>query len=379
MNKLFFIALLFMIFSCSQKDRDSEVAEKGISHDRKFDLNITDTIVVDSGDDFIMLGNNSSSPSSISGDLKYFYSYDHVRDRIDEVDLDQMQLKGRIRLEENGPNGTGARIGYISSCGNGNMLINDSDDHIKLFDPSGEKLYALQLDNKNLKGAILEGNEAISTKGVMYDEDTYYSYYHNIEGAKEPLGIAKLNVSTGQFDKTPIPELGRIKAFSVSLNQNGNKMSVGNSFYFQLVGDKILMSNSAINELFVYQVEKEAVSHVSYKSQFTPNQQIEPEKKRTKDLEEFNTLYLEMLNSVSFQKPVFDAKRQHFYRFSIASQDGKVIRVITVFDRDFKQIGENLIQDFIPNISHANDGKIHWKTAIGDELAFIRGEVAEKR
>ncbi|GAB3650822.1 hypothetical protein GCM10028791_18620 [Echinicola sediminis] len=364
MKKLFFAALPFLIISCSEKSNKGNINHSG-DQGKKFTLEIVDTIMVDSGEKLIFV-ESQIQRTDISHDLNYYFNYNRKQNLIDVVNLKDFKLEKQIPFETEGPNGTSSYVSRIDGFDQGKFMINNFNGLVQVFDSNAEKLQSLQLNNETLPGDTLKPEEKVSTFGFMGPGgNTYYSFYEQIfEG---PRGMAIIDMKTKTLTKIPIDGLDAIKDFYITMKIEGGSSTTSPPFNFQLEGNKILLSNGAINELFVYNMDNDSVTHYSYSSKLTVNRLQKPSKNIAHSQEESKKLRQEMGNNVSFQKFIADPENNRYYRISHGMEDSKWINVLTVFDGDFQQISENLLTKsiYVSN-SFVKDGKIFFQQNIED-------------
>ncbi|MBD8488806.1 DUF4221 family protein [Echinicola sp. CAU 1574] len=372
MKKLLFAALPFLIFSCSEKSSKvtsslSENAEK------KFTLEVLDTLFIDSGENIILI-ENQVPRTDFSDDLNYYFNYNRKQNLIDVINLNTLKLDKQIPFDTEGPNGTTSNVSSIDHFGHGNFMINNFGDGIQIFDRNGQKLENFKLNNDDLKGDRLSINERINTFGTI-DPITYKYYSIYGHGYGEPHGIAVINIESKSLTKKPIKGLDAIKAYKVELLSDGGRMSRNSSIYFQMVNDKILISNGSVNELFVYDMKNDTTIHHSFESKLTANRQPKPSKNLVHSKEEFNKTYLETENVVSFKNFIADPGHERYYRISIGKGSLNMQEwtyVLTAFDKNFNQISENEIpNEHYSTNNFIKDNKIFFQHNIEDELAFV--------
>ncbi|WP_186757167.1 DUF4221 family protein [Echinicola salinicaeni] len=375
MKKLFFAALPFLIASCYEKTSE-ETSSLSDNAGKKFTLEVVDTLFIDSGEDIILI-ENQNARTDFSDDLKYYFNYNYKQNLIDVINLKEHKLERQIPFETEGPNGTTSYVSSIDHFDQDKFMINNFNGLVQVFDSNAQKLKSLQLNNETLNGDTLKPKEKISTFGYMGPNgDTYYSFYERIfEG---PRGMAIIDMKSKTLTKIPVDGLDAIKDFYITMKIKGGTQSTSPSFYFLLEGNKILLSNGAINELFVYNIDNDSVTHHTYSSKLTVNSLRKPSKNTAHSQEESNKLYQEMGHEVSFQRFIADPEHKRYYRISHGKNGSTWTGVLTVFDENFQQISENkLPESFYISNSFVKDGQIFSQHNIEDELAFVVMEIKE--
>ncbi|UCS94631.1 DUF4221 domain-containing protein [Echinicola marina] len=378
MKKLFFTALPFLIASCSEKTSE-ETSSLSDNAGKKFTLEVVDTLFIDSGEDIILI-ENQKARTDFSDDLKYYFNYNYKQNLIDVINLKEHKLERQIPFETEGPNGTTSYVSSIDHFDQDKFMINNFNHGLQIFDSTGQKLESFRLNNDDLRGDSLNTNESINTSGII-DPITskYYSIYGNGFGA--PLGIAIIDIKSKTLTKKPIKGLDAIKVYKVDFIRDGGRTSRSASVYFQREMDKIIISNSSINELFVYHMKNDTTSHYSFDSKLTTNRQQKPSKNLVHSQEEFKSTYVSTGKVVSFSPFIVNPEQERYYRISYGKdtpQQQEFTYVLTVFDKNFNQISESIIpRRFYSSINIVKDNKIFFQHNIEDELAFVVMEVKE--
>lgn len=372
MRKLLFMVLPIVALSCSEKT-SSEVTK--VDSGRKFSLNVVDTVMVDTGDDILYV-QGQSAQTAFNADFSNYFNYNGKQNLIDVIDLHKMKVERQIPFETEGPNGTTSYISAIGYYGEGNFMLNNYMSGVQLFDGAANKLDHFRLDNETLEGDSLDGDERIVPFGAITDDGTTYYSYYSI-GFGEPRGIAKIDVSSRTFTKIPVEGLDAVKDFKVVFEREGGMTATHAAFYFDIVGQKLLMSNNAINELFVYDLVNGGIEHFSYESQLTDNIRHKPSKNKANSQEEFRSLSREIGGNVNFLHWIPDPEKQLYYRLSVG-ENGSGTTVLTVLDGSFRQIAEAKVDySAFSSSFFVRDGRIYSRQNIEDELAFVVAEIEE--
>ncbi|WP_200975135.1 DUF4221 family protein [Echinicola sp. 20G] len=371
MKKLFFATLPFLIFSCSEKSNDSSNSLKLTkSADATYSLSVIDTIMVDSGEEIIYMDSNKSR-TDFSDDGKWYYNYNRKEHAIEVVDLEKAKLEKKLYLEKEGPNGTGP-VEMIDFNDNGQFLI-FNEKSAKVYDSNSGNIKLLKLKDFDREE---EYSNLSNNFGELNDDgNIYYSLYQKEAG--EPLGITKINFNDNTLFKKSIEDLDAIKAYRIRFN----KMAVYPSLSFNKIGNKILLSNQTINELFVYDLEMKLSKHFTYQSDITIDQRTKPSKNEADSKEEFDHIRKSRPLDAIFGPMQFDPIRKQYYRLSLAQgkNENNFHKVLTVFDEKFNQLLETDRVEYngILNNCFVRDGKIYTIENINDEMAFVVLKIQE--
>lgn len=380
MKKLLFAALPFLIFSCAEKSSQ----EKGGAHnnaDRKFSLEVLDTVMVDPGEEIIFT-QYGLYRADFNEDFTKLYNYNEHENAIEIIDLDKMELERKIKLEKEGPNGTGGYIQNFDRFGNKFLL---SEFHkINAFDSTAQRILSLNIQQEQFSGDSLQGEETLKTSGLMDAEgNNFYSLYERDFG--EPVGLAIIDVHQKSLRTIPIPGLDALAKFKVLFQTENSKSASYPSQYIQNHRDSLLITSQAINEVYIYDISADSLSHLTFHSEITADRQTDNPKTLVQSQEEMREVSRERRGEVSFSSFYFDQKNKLFYRFSqekdkeIAADNLKYKYVLTVFDEHFNQLYEtaDIPLKSYPSSIFVKDGKIHKFINIEDEMAFVVMEVKE--
>ena len=374
MKKILFPLALILAFGCSKEDNRDR--SKPLSF--HFDL---DTVMVDPGEHIIYLQYGLNS-SDLSNDQKYLYNFNIAEHLVEVIDLDELVLKERIPFEKEGPNGTAADWPSDFQYLEDNKFLISNFMSIGFFHDA-EKEAELKLRNVVFEGDLIEEDEYINSRGVL-DEgaNTYFSLYQS--GFDELRGLAILNRSSNKLKKVPVERLKELEKYSLVFDRgNGMKAARTPSVNLQYHDGKVIISNSATNEILVYYVADDSISVHPFNSNLMNNTQTEVKQKNVGSNEELNSLGKERSKEVSFGNWIYDSVTERHFRFSRQfikeTEDGNEFKlVLTVLDKDFRQIYE-IDQLPVDKIGKAffKNGKIYIFKNMEDELGFMVMTVKE--
>lgn len=373
-NLLFAISILFL-FSCSGE------SEEKLGEDFS---NITfslDTVMVDSGEDFINLG-GGLWVSAISKDHKYLYNWNQESYELDKVNLDQLVLEEKIKFEKEGPNGVGDYVSWISLLGTDQVLI-ASFENMGLLNFQGEKLKTFKLNGEKFEGDTLQAYESFTRQAIISDDgNTIYGILGNWTG--ENSYLAKVDYQNKTLKKHELPGFEKLVDYSVKFNSNGMIMVSPPDQGITEVEGKLIISNSVFNTLIVYDIAKDSLYQVNYENKLTKSGKTGQYVTEVDSEKDFYRAMSEIGQEINFRNPIWDSKNQRYYRFSYETlpkaniqdeeekQKSKVY--LTILDKDFKVLGETLVKELqsSPTIHFVKDGKIWIYENVDDELGFVR-------
>lgn len=376
--KNFFITLLCcLLFACAEK-KGSEKAE--LSH-LTFSL---DTVLIDPGEDILYLRDNIWV-SDISKDGKYLFNYNRKDAVMEKIDLDQHKLVGKILFEKEGPDGVGDYISDISVT---------ADESVVMW------YYGLtSIFNQQAK-LVRNLNFGKITSGVLSESDTFlYSIYENRENPDRFLGfylqwkdqnyfLLDVDVKNETYKKIELPELNKIKEFSVDLLFDSQWVgNFGADVRPEAFMDKIIITNNSYNEAYIYDMSIDSLIMRAFnsvlfgnKKSYLPPKQVDFESSQRWDVD------IKLKEDINFGSIHWDAYNQRYLRLSYKEKFGEEMienrgyQVIgaevflSVFDQEFNLIAESLVHQLSkrPAKHFVKDGQIWIFENIDDEMAFLK-------
>ena len=376
MKKLFLGILIVALFSCSNKQ---EVAETVF--EKTFSISIADTVIIDPGEEILYLQNNMGQ-SYLGHEGKYLYNYNRQDNSLEIIDLDLLKLDNKIRFEREGPHGTGGYIQHVTYHG-GNMVLMAEYHQVNFFSTQAERLFQLKIIDQQFVGDSLEKGESLVTGGILDESENHFITTYN-RGFGQPLGLAIINLENKTLKKIPISGVEDLAKFRISFSQDGGQSASYPSIYLQNQDGKILISNSAVNEVYTYDLEKDTVIHHTFSSRITPDQQKIKAQPEVHSEEEFQKATRERSKEVTFLRFVHDSQTKRHYRFSQSlareTPEGNIYKpILTIFDEHFNPLFET---DELPFEKvfwkyFVKDGKLWLFENMEDEMGFIILEINE--
>lgn len=375
MKNLFYVLSVFLLFSCGGEKEENSAEDFS---------NITfsyDTVMVDTGDDFINL-KYGLLISAISKDHKYIYNWNQESSELDRVNLDQLVLEEKIKFEKEGPNGVGDYISWISLLGTDQVLI-ASFENMGLLNFQGEKLKTFKLNGEKFEGDTLQEFESFTRQAIISDDgNTIYGILGNWTGKNSYL--AKVDYQNKTLKKHELPGFEKLADYSVKLNSNGMIMVSPPEQSITEVEGKLIISNSVFNTIIIYEMEKDSLYEVEYENKLTKSGKTGKYVTEVESEEDFYRVMSEIGQEINFRNPIWDSKNQRYYRFSYETLPKKNIKdeeekqksivYLTILDKDFKVLGETLVRELSgdPSTHFVKDGKIWIYENVDDELGFVR-------
>jgi len=289
MNTYICLAFAIITFSCSSEDR----SESGGTQDFKFSYEI-DTVLIDSNDVLFFL-NDGLMGSGLSPDFNKLYTYNEAVSRLNIVDLEKLEFLDSLPLEKEGPNG-------IGEMGIGNINVTDSGDYyffvfrgIKHFDAAGNLKSEINwITDEKILNQLANGALEFHSDRISPDGSTYFGIYtaSNIPDRPQEDGLAIMDLKSKNLRMIDIPALKMLNEFTIRLIENGGTAIAGDQAYLKVNDSKILISNSAVNGVSVYDMELDSLSNFSYETELLPAEKPGKYPRQVGTMEAFRSAWL---------------------------------------------------------------------------------------
>ena len=158
---------------------------------------------------------------------------------------------------------------------------------------------------------------------------------------------------------------------------------MGPVLYRTVFHDKVVISHSVANEVYMYDFEKDSVFYKDIKLNSIPGKKTGKYPKEVSSKAAFFETLKDYGSEISFQKPIWDLENEVFYRFANTNiykeidgewkaEEADVYLII--LDKNFKVLAETKVESFrkIPRYHFVKDGKIWIFENIDDEMGFVR-------
>lgn len=379
MRLLIAAALFLAVSACASK----EEKKQAVSDQIRVSL---DTVLVGSGDEFLYL-QDQLYYSGLSNDKSYLINFNRQDFTTEKIDLDELRLLEKVHFEKEGPNGVLNVVNYVSHFSlwsDGNILFWDYFLY-RVFDQNGYLVSDLALDKIAPDFLGTDEYYAGAFFQVENNSDRLIAFIFHWESGSRL--ILDFDLKDQTFEKIELPELEKLNDFNVKLLYEGNPAgSYGPSANAISVNGQIIISNTAFNEVLIFDLEKDSLYTKSWnthlladKKSFVPPKEVERTSGQLKEIIKRNE---EDLNYKSF---FWDEKNERFFRFSERKHFGEALNgygdyistgsdiFLSVFDKDFNLIAEAEISELakLPLKYFTKDGDIWMFENINDELAFV--------
>lgn len=376
MKKLFYIAVFASLWACGEKSTDSKIAN---AIELSYEI---DTVMVDAGEHFFFL-NWGLGIADVTADRKLLYNLNPQTLLLEVVDLDALALKETIQLEKEGPNGVGG--GFISRLqvlANGNLMLYDFNKIVEV-NPAGELVKKHEFDNTTLSGYDIGEDEKVSYSGIFSpDGKIYIGEMEDVNFKAPGKGLAVINTESMEVKFVPTDAFSKLDEFRIMMEMNTDggtsSMSTGESVYLKFINDQFIMTNSAFNEVYIYDETLDSLMHKTFESSLTGNERIKNFPTQVDSREALFEASAEKQKQVRFGSMIQHNKENLIWRFSTDLDrmiaDSVVIKqVVTLFDTDYTMLSEQTLENFTNSSTQFfKDGMLYSYLNIDDELAFVR-------
>jgi hypothetical protein len=374
MKKLLIISFLSLLSACGGKEPES-TEQKNILENLTYSV---DTVVVDSGEDFLAISNEFQleTSSSLDQNHRLFYLFSNKDFTMAVVDLDQLKLLEFLPFEKEGPNGVGDYVQGLQVLGEGNFLITNFQAS-GVFNREGKKLENYRLSADEFDG--LDINSPISTQlQKSSDQNWFFSLtgFFN-EGSKD---LIKLNPSQKTGESIDLPAFDMADNFSVTLNSPEGTMSSTPQTTLQDINGKLFISNEVTSSIYRYDYQSDSLRLITFQHKLVANEKTGTIRDKVASREELFSEMEKSSTQVGFKKLLWDESRQLFFRLgskivptsneSDDSFDSEIY--LFAYDADLNLLGEILLQNLatIPRFYFFKDGKLWSYVNVNDELGF---------
>ena len=368
-NYLYLIGSI-LLFSCNRSSIDPSFESI------KYTI---DTVLINSKNKTIDLSNKILiSDLGIGASSLFIYnSFDHS---IDEIILDSLVLGAKILLLKEGPNGTGDNVSNIKILKDGSWFIKSSTNS-GIFDMFGK--LKKKIDWENATDSIGKKINIIPKIAVMI-EDKLFGISYNQENKEIFLDVFDtLENSISRFN---LDINNSYSGYVLEINDKNSYSFLDPMVHISVADSIVLISHEFSSDLILYNTILGTIETIEYFPKLTPNRAKDVLGIQINSSEMLGKEYQDFLEQIRFSAPVWDNRKQVFYRLSairrfsdIKKQDEFISEILmtnvylTVFDLQFNIISELEIAELSSETGKyfVKNGKLWIYQNFNDELGFI--------
>lgn len=368
-KKMKYLAILFLMLgiACSPKG--------GI--DGQLDYKM-DTVLVDSKGGIIM-GATSLFLSDFDSKLTTLYHYSNKTAEVEVIDLENLSIKERIKLEKEGPGGVGEGVFRFYFLGDSLFVFNNYFG-LNFLDTSGKKTNGIKFtDFEFFKELQEESDRFLSNNTFLNLASKFISPVYS--WGNDFKYLALVDLEKDQMEKIEIEELKVINDFNVTLKSGNSQRSIIKPVNLLKIDDLVYISNTVNNDIFTYNIQTEELKKLTIEADKLSAGKSGTYKKETDDFDEFAEIIGRMDFEIEYQYLVRNPSNGNFYRFSIQKIREKMDVIpakfdihLIAYDKNFQLLSETKIPEMndIPQVYFWKDDSIWLHENIDDELAFVR-------
>lgn len=167
--------------------------------------------------------------------------------------------------------------------------------------------------------------------------------------------------------------------YNLSFRTDNMVQYYGESITVNLIEDQVLITNSANNKIYNYNIEQDSLYLIDYNFTLTPNEKDKPIIQKVTSEQAFKSEQEKAQMQIYFGNLLHDRENKRFFRFGRIwgpqveeGQTRKGEFFIFVFDQELKLIGEAKLEGIkdIPYSAFFKDGKLWNYVNVDDELGF---------
>ena len=366
MKKLLLPILIVIIcLSCSTQSNESEQGEFDFSYS-------IDTVMIDPGEGFLYL-RSGLSLAALSPEKGQLYNYNPDASEIEVIDLDQLKLTRRIKMEKEGPQGTG-NPSSLTISPDGRFFFATYTD-IREFNTQLDSMKQYKINGKKFE--VLNSDETINSPFVLSPDGKFALVnYGSIEYFEVRSGISALNLADFKLKKFPLELFERSDPYHISYSEDGQiRLKTIESMHIDPIDHRVLISSHNFNEAYLLDLISDSLTKKVFESKLTQNIKQIPARSTANSREEFHKLWNGTKDYVEFGRFYYDDYNEKFWRFSQDLDrkigDSAVYRQITtIFDKNLNQLHEEVIPIPYYGFKFFKDGKLYSYVNVEDELGF---------
>ena len=369
MKKLLTISVLALFLACDEKPKSEEVSvveePKNILENMTYSV---DTVLVDTGDDFINFAFGLTTSPSPDG--KYFYLLDKDL-KLQKIDLEHLNLINSFSLEKDGPNSPGHTFSFYALSDGGFFF--PTLHRPSIISEQGLKIKNWNLDqDKLVEGFPVEpfslGNRVILDSKHL----NLYSLPMNIEA--RDYYFAVIDSLENRKKMVELTAFKRAKKYLI----RSDAEQKGEFLYLQQFNDLVLISCTVGNGTYIYDPDIDSLFYREFPHELVPLEKTGEVKNKVGSRAEFEEELKKLTQKISYWSFLWDEKSQRYFRFASRAigfdQEGwakDYELFFMAYSKDMELIGETRLEGLskTPN-GFFKDGKLYSYVNVEDELGF---------
>ncbi|SMG10854.1 protein of unknown function [Marivirga sericea] len=364
----FFSTILWSCESANRKETTSAYFN--------FELEI-DTVQLDSRNEIIMAGAYMDNPA-VSFDKTKFYNFDNENYVLEVFDIENYKLDKKVNFQKDGPNGLGSnQVRSLKIFPNGNIGIEDFES-FKVFDLQGNQVKNVNFNKDWIKGDFT-ASESFEFASVNKDGSLIAGMHFGTDNFKPLMFL--LDIEEKKAKRILLSQFDKLKRYKIVFRRNGGYLTDHHErVQFGFKGDSIIISNSAYNDLYIYNEKTNELEYRTFAHKLIPERKEKEYKNSSESREEVVEIIYSISEEVRFTEFFWDEDTRKFYRFTNQTiyddkRENSTYKVsMLVYDEYLQLIGEKELMKFKDYAEplFVKDGKVHFHLNMEDELGFIR-------
>lgn len=361
------IVLLMLGFACSPKG----------GSDGQLDYKM-DTVMVDSKGGIIM-GATNLFLSDFDNKLSTLYHYSNKTAEIEVLDLEDLSIKDRINIEQEGPEGVGENVSRFYFLGD-SLFVFGNYFGLNFLDVAGNKTNEVRFRDFEFFKELQEASDRFTNNFCFLNTPTKFVSPVYSRGSDFKF-FALVDLEKDQMEKIEIEGLKIINNFNVTLKSGNSMRSIIQPVDMLLLDDLIYISSSANNDIFTYNIQTEEIQKLAVESDRLSAGKSGSYKNETEDSDEFEDIARKMYFEIEYKQLVRNPSNGNFYRFTMQKVREKTDDLpskfdihLIAYDKDFKLMSETFIPEMntIPQVYFWKDNSIWLHENVEDELGFVK-------
>ncbi|PZX47009.1 DUF4221 family protein [Algoriphagus chordae] len=375
MKKLLPLLSLVLLAACGEKSSTESSETGNILENLTYTV---DTVVVDPGNEIIDLSHGSRF-SSISLDEQKFYHYDYSKTAINEIDLQKLELTDKYQFSKEGPNSIGFNPPTIQPLKDNRFLFVSSGINVGIYNMKGEKEKSLKFNFKEIEGLDIDEESLITYKAHISHDEKHLFALTNPYKTSSDVRLIIVNPETKTGKSISLPNMISTLKFRVSLNTGKLFMGRGEGVSLNILNNKLFITSSANSDSYVYDYQTDSLRLFEFPHQLVAPSKSAEIKQEVSDENEFKAETAKFIYQTSFDKFLWDKKRQQYFRlgYNLIPQETPELEkesdvFLFTYDKDLNLLGEKQLDqiDYRLESPFFKDGKLYSYVNVEDELGF---------